>query len=294
MIQINTFASHYVGKQWIGWTDIEGTVFKDGCPNPRLNADQIEQIGCADKVSLKAFLTDMTEAFNLIMVVDAIRRVRPDVMINLVLPYLPYARQDRVCNEGEANGIAAFANILNSLNFSAVKLLDPHSDTAAGVIQRSVLTNMAQLLAGQDALGWMDFSTTWFVAPDAGAVKRVKALAQKLGAAGYITASKERDLETMELTKIVFDEDTTDRDILVIDDLCDGGRTFIGLAKAVREQGIPNSLRLWVTHGIFSYGTEIVTEHYDGVYTTNSYQPDAHGHYDGKGNMNPKMHWIQV
>lgn len=296
MIQINCFIreSGNPAGGWYGFTKVEGSVFKDGCPNPKLNDKQIQQVEVAEKVTLKAFITDMTEMFALILTVDAVRRISPDVTLNLSLPYLPYARQDRVCNEGEANGISAFARVLNSLEFSAVLIHDPHSDVAAGSIARCMTANMAQFMAQQKAMGWMDFSQTWFIAPDAGAVKRVKGLAKKLGAAGVITATKERDTATMELTKTVFDEDPTGKNLLVIDDICDGGRTFIALAQAIRELGTPESLRLWVTHGIFSYGTEVVTEHYDGVYTTNSYRPYAYGHTDGAGNVNPKMHWISI
>ena len=290
MIQINIKTDF----GWVGASVVEGTVFKDGCPNPRLDQGQLDQLTVAEKVSLKANVTDMTEMFKLILTVDAVRRVRPDVPLMLVLPYLPYARQDRVCNEGEANGISAFARVINSLDFQAVSLLDPHSDAAAAAINKCVVCDMAEILSDQRNLGWMDFSDTWFVAPDAGAVKRVKELAKKLDAAGVIIASKERDTETMELTKTKLDGDTKGRNILVIDDLCDGGRTFIALAKAIRENGNPETLRLWVTHGIFSYGTDVVTEHFDGVYTTNSYQPTAAGHTDGQGNHNPKMHWFQV
>lgn len=278
-----------------GWSPIEGSTFKDGCPNPRLSNFQIEQVNAFATVTLKAHITDMTEMFKLILVVDAVRRIRPDASIRLFLPYLPFARQDRVCNKGEANGISAYARVLNSLQFDSVTLLDPHSDVAAAAIDRSVITDMAEFMNHHHTrMGWMDFSKTWLVAPDAGAVKRVKELVKELGAAGMITATKERDTETRELTKTKLDEDTTGRNILIVDDLCDGGRTFIALAKAIREHGEPETLRLWVTHGIFSYGTEVVTEHFDSVYTTNSYQPDAIGHVDGEGNHNQKMHWFQV
>lgn len=285
MIEFNTYK---------GWSRIEGTTFKDGCPNPRLTKYQIAQVNEFATVTLKAHISDMNEMFNLILVVDAVRRIRPDAKIQLFLPYLPFGRQDRVCNKGEANGIAAYARVLNSLDFERVTLLDPHSDVAAGAIDRCVTTDMAEFMNHHTRMGWMDFSNTWLVAPDAGAVKRVKELVKELGAAGMITATKERDTETRELTKTKLDEDTTGRNILVVDDLCDGGRTFVALAKAIREHGEPETLRLWVTHGIFSYGTDVVTEHFDGVYTTNSFQPEAIGQTDGNGDHNQRMHWFQV
>ena len=57
--------------------------------------------------------------------------------------------------------------------------------------------------------------------------------------------------------------------IIIIDDICDGGRTFIELAKAIREiTTLP--IHLIVTHGIFSAGFKQLFEYFDGIYCTNS------------------------
>ena len=56
-----------------------------------------------------------------------------------------------------------------------------------------------------------------------------------------------------------------------MDDICDGGRTFIELAKVIRKDYSKDSkIVLIITHGIFSKGFETVFEHVDEVYTTNS------------------------
>ena len=57
---------------------------------------------------------------------------------------------------------------------------------------------------------------------------------------------------------------------VIVDDICDGGRTFTEIAKAIRDQ-LPNAkIYLIVTHGIFSAGEEPLKEYFEHVYTTNS------------------------
>jgi ribose-phosphate pyrophosphokinase len=92
---------------------------------------------------------------------------------------------------------------------------------------------------------------------------------------GYMTASKSRNLMTQEITDTSFDGDVTNRNVLVVDDICDGGRTFIQLGKKLREQGC-KELSLLVTHGIFSYGVDELMKIYDRVYTTDSFHPDEY------------------
>jgi ribose-phosphate pyrophosphokinase len=57
----------------------------------------------------------------------------------------------------------------------------------------------------------------------------------------------------------------------VIDDLCDGGGTFIGIAQELRKAGITQPLYLYVSHGIFSKGLEVLFQHFDQIFTTNSF-----------------------
>lgn len=66
--------------------------------------------------------------------------------------------------------------------------------------------------------------------------------------------------------------------ILIQDDLCDAGGTFIGEAKYLRENGISNPLNLFVAHGLFTKGLEPLLEHFEHIYCTNSYQDIDHPH----------------
>ena len=59
--------------------------------------------------------------------------------------------------------------------------------------------------------------------------------------------------------------------MIIIDDICDGARTFINIAKAIREKQKDCELYLIVTHGIFSAGFGELSQYFDGIYCTNSY-----------------------
>jgi len=56
-----------------------------------------------------------------------------------------------------------------------------------------------------------------------------------------------------------------------VDDICDGGGTFLGLATALKEKNA-GKLSLIVSHGIFSKGFEELNKSFDTVFTTNSFR----------------------
>lgn len=64
--------------------------------------------------------------------------------------------------------------------------------------------------------------------------------------------------------------------ILICDDLCDGGKTFIEIAKFMKSNFPARKLFLYVIHGIFSKGFSELLEYYEYIFTTNSYQDIDH------------------
>lgn len=61
------------------------------------------------------------------------------------------------------------------------------------------------------------------------------------------------------------------KDYIIIDDICDGGATFINIAKEIKKAYSCNHIYLIVTHGIFSKGFYELCDYFDGIYCTNSY-----------------------
>jgi ribose-phosphate pyrophosphokinase len=205
----------------------------------------------------------------LVMMVDALREMQVE-KIRLTMPYIPYARQDRVCNAGEAFSIRAFARIINALEFASVVVYDAHSEVSVALIERCINLPRYQLMRTFTPFLYAmerDDSPWYLVSPDAGAVKKSYDTVKELPLfKGIIFAEKVRDPATGKILKTVVNnlpDDIADAKLLISDDICDGGRTFIELAKVLPKC---KELDLFVTHGIFSAGMEVLTEHFDNVW----------------------------
>lgn len=202
--------------------------------------------------------------------------------IHLYTPYIVGARSDRKFEEGGNNYLKdVICPIINSLNFKTVTCIDPHSDVLEACIKGFRKESNKWLF------DWLDvehksgrntfhpFNGIW-VSPDAGASKKIYKLAEQSGYKGdIITCSKDRD-ENGKLTKCVVPIKDTGplckKDYLIIDDICDGGATFINIAKELKKAYNCNKIYLIITHGIFSKGFKELNKYFDDIYCTNSYK----------------------
>lgn len=234
---------------------------------------------------------DSRTLMQMLLVVDALRRRNPLVMLDLFIPYLPYARQDRVCNDGEALSVAVVANLINSQGFRTVRVLDCHSDVGAALVRDCHNVHLAQLLDAY--LPFTDWKNITLVAPDAGAVKKTYEAAKHLGAAGVVCCSKVRDTATGRITGTTVHDDVFEKRLLVVDDIFDGGRTFIELGRVLKSHG-PAEMALWVTHGIFSKGYGEVAELYNRIYSTNSFHHAAKGSTRPDGIVDPQFSFFEI
>jgi ribose-phosphate pyrophosphokinase len=190
--------------------------------------------------------------------------------IELFIPYFPAARQDRVMVPGEPLSVQVFARMINSAGFSRVSVFDPHSDVTPALLDRCrVIDNHAFI---RQAIGEIhDAKNLVLVAPDAGASKKIHRLANALDWPHVVQCHKIRDTGTGQLSGArVFSEDLEGADCLVVDDICDGGGTFVQLAQALQAKNA-GRLFLAVSHGIFSQGTGVLLPLYEGLFTTNSF-----------------------
>lgn len=241
-------------------------------------------------VIIKAHMTKAEDPVLLALLVDALRRAKIE-KISLVLYYVPYARQDRVANRGESHSIKVFADMINAMGFDNVAIYDPHSFVTEALIDNCSVISKLDLFAAMNLS--IDWKNTVVVAPDAGAVKSVFEVASRFGAGGFATASKVRDVATGKIIRTEFTEDVMNKRVLVIDDICDGGRTFVELAKLIRPQE-PARLELYVTHGIFSKGYDELAEYFDRIYTTNSFHPNARGNIRPDGVADDRYYFHEL
>lgn len=218
---------------------------------------------------ITARLHEPAAVMELLLLTDALRRMSVGARIKLICPYLPYARQDRVCAPGEALSLRVMTDLINAQHYESVDVWDAHSDVAGAVLDRVVLVPALRFVQQVDLM--QRATKPVLVAPDAGALKKVSGIAKALGA-HWVRADKSRDAKTGAITgTVVYSEPVGSQDFLIVDDICDGGRTFIALAEALRPL-TTGGIYLYITHGIFSSGYEALAAAFDGIYTANSFR----------------------
>ena len=196
---------------------------------------------------LEVKVRDSDGIIGCLLIKDALDRIS-NSPVKLKLHYMPYSRQDRVCNSGEAFGLKVVANLINSAGFHSVETLDNHSDVATSLLDNVVNLDYNDILTGTELLSDIGLGVLTVVAPDAGSTKKI----EKFGTE-FIQCLKTRNLETGSLSGFRVLNDVVDADLVIVDDICDGGGTFIGLTKELYNAGA-HTVQLYVTHGIFSKG----------------------------------------
>lgn len=208
---------------------------------------------------------DETEILHVCQLIDLLKAQSPSCFIYLNIPYLPYARQDKGISNKTTFALTTFATILNSKNVNVVTSFDAHSNAPNYAIKKF------QSVSPWDFHNrvYKDFQQDFSFYPDVGAAKRY-GMQQEI----MLFGEKVRNQVTgnIEGYKIVNADqfDLKGKKILITDDICDGGNTFIHATKALKEFGV-GEIGLCVSHGIFS--KEFRYMHDAGIskfYTTNS------------------------
>jgi ribose-phosphate pyrophosphokinase len=208
--------------------------------------------------------------------------------VSLYVPYFLGARSDRKFLNGASNYLkTVICPIINSQNFAEVHVLDPHSDVLEACLNNYKKTSNHMLVSHaivhtKPAITFKEAcKKITLVSPDAGALKKIYDVAEQFGIEDIVVASKHRDIATGKITSTEVPGLSTDagaKQFYIVDDICDGGRTFIELAKAIRavrpQETFNDTITLVITHGIFSSGLKELNKLFDAIYTTNSIRPE--------------------
>lgn len=196
------------------------------------------------------------EFMHLAQLVDLVRSYKP-TRLELYMPYLPYARQDKEITNETTFALRTFAKLLNSLEFDSVTSVDAHSDSA-----KKLITNFQDCSSLNFKLNfYVEVSSpTLLCFPDVGALNRYKGIIKKdIPACSF---SKIRDQDTGYIRSLILDQQDIlikNGRVLIVDDLCDGGMTFKLVATKLHELGA-SEVNLYVSHGIFSKGLKTLRE----------------------------------
>nr|BFF35413.1 ribose-phosphate diphosphokinase [Tenacibaculum mesophilum] len=189
--------------------------------------------------------------------------------LHVVLPYFPAARQDRLMVSGEPLSVKVYADIINAQNFKSVTVFDPHSEVTPALLNNcKVIDNHKFIELVTQQLS----EDLTLISPDGGALKKIYKVAAYLQNYEVVECSKSRNVKTGQLTGFkVYTDDLQGKDCLIVDDICDGGGTFLGLAKELKAKNAGN-LYLAISHGIFSKGFDELEKHFTKIFTTDSFK----------------------
>lgn len=242
-------------------------------------------------VDVKCRITNAEDLFILMQLNDILQNKNME-LDNLYIYYMLAGRTDRRFSSDEPFTLKIVAEVINSMKAKHVYVIEPHSGVTCGLIDRS------QAIDGISHPGYInsiisekeeknpDPSSpyeTWICFPDKGAMNRYMKYIEYYNVAGFLKGSKIRDTQTGVLhgfsverpdqENLLSEYDYNENvDILVIDDLCDGGGTFIGIANAIKEKFGPRHLYLAITHAVQLKGLKRVASAYDEVYITDAYR----------------------
>jgi ribose-phosphate pyrophosphokinase len=272
MSKISTLNLVYPEKSDIKF---EKTQFPDGQQSIKI----ISNVGSEIAIKIYSKFTSFKD-LELILCATAALKNLGMTDIFLYIPYFLGGRSDRKFEVGSINYIKdVVAPIINAQHYKGVLVLDPHSDVIEACIDRLEKIDNYSLVKA--ALTAIDNTNTarekmCIISPDAGALKKIYGVAKHFDIQNVVTASKVRDLKTGKIlhTEIPKINGDGDKNFVIIDDICDGGRTFIEVAKAIREKRpspiFNDKIYLVITHGIFSAGFGELSNYFEAVYTTNS------------------------
>jgi len=246
-------------------------VFPDGQPHLKLDMERIQGIHRTEPLRIVTRIANANDLLLVLFAKNALDYLEFE-HIELHISYLLAARMDRVMQDGEPFSLKVVAGILNGGSFKKVTIFDPHSEVSTAVIDRCYAIPNHQFV--KDALDayWENNPLTEFciVSPDSGALKKIHSLAHFLNVENVVECMKERDVKTGALTNFKTTTQNLDgKTCFIIDDICDGGGTFGGTAKMLRQKGA-GTIILVVSHGIFS--KKLPIEGVDAIYTTDSFK----------------------
>lgn len=219
----------------------------------------LEEVNRKESVKVICRISNPTDLFIATQVGSILNR--QGVPYSFDIKYLMSMRMDRVISFNEAYSLSIVMKMLKMFNPINISVLEPHNDAA-------ILVNGGMGYPSHKP----DFSEYLVVFPDKGAYMRYKALYDKA-----VICSKVRDVSTGELTGFSIEnpeilEECPNKPLIVIDDLCDGGGTFVGIAELLKEKCPDRPKSIFVTHAVNPKGIDNMSEHYDNVYITNSYR----------------------
>lgn len=183
--------------------------------------------------------------------------------MRLNCPYLPYARQDKNISNESCGALYTMLYMLSE-HFSGLTVFDVHN--ADFLVDNYFFYNdlVLEEPTKEIKFAYDDSGSDMICYPDAGAEKRYKHLVDYCP--HDVVLEKVRDQLTGQITSIKRKSpvDVTGCNILLADDICDGGRTFVEAAKLLIAAGAAQ-VNLYISHGLFTHSDGVNYLHDNGI-----------------------------
>ncbi|QCB28091.1 ribose-phosphate diphosphokinase [Corynebacterium endometrii] len=186
-----------------------------------------------------------------LIMIDALKRGSAK-RITAILPFYPYARQDKKHSGREPISARLIADLLTAAGADRIVTVDLHTDQIQGFFDGPVDHMHAMPILVDYIKGKYSLDNLAVVSPDAGRVKVAEKWAHELGDAPLAFVHKTRSTEVANQTvsnRVV--GDVEGKDCILLDDMIDTGGTIAGAVRVLKEAGA-KSVVIACTHGVFS------------------------------------------
>ncbi len=243
-------------------------------------------------LKVKVVINGSDDLMDLLLINNALsNHYGEPILLNIEIPYMPYARQDRVCATGQAFSLQLMAQLLLTLKIGYLVTWDCHSQIGVDLTGAFNVSATDIIKTSKELVSILKHPESVLVCPDKGALSRCEDLQQQLDIKQMVNCEKRRDPATGQITHTdVLVDDLTGKTAVITDDICDGGYTFIKIAEQLKTKNVERVV-LYVTHGIFSKSLKVFDGLIDSIFTTNSFpnkQSDQLTVIDYEHNFNPK------
>ena len=186
-----------------------------------------------------------------LIMIDALKRGSAK-RITAILPFYPYARQDKKHRGREPISARLIADLLTAAGADRIVSVDLHTDQIQGFFDGPVDHMHAQPILVDYIKSKYSLDNLVVVSPDAGRVKTAEKWANMLGDAPMAFVHKTRDIDAA--NKVVSNRvvgDVDGKDCILMDDMIDTGGTITGAVQVLKDAGAGDVI-IATTHGVFS------------------------------------------